>query len=243
VVDDFNADGRPDLAVVSTGSDTVSVLVNAAQPAAEVDTSGVSFGTQAQATIGAPSPVTVRSTGDRALRVQRLRMAGAARDDFLVTTDTCTGEVVAPGDSCQIFLRFAPQAAGPRAASLQIVSDAPTVDVALSGTGGALPAGPPGPSGTARPLLAAVFAADRHSARAGRRLRVRYVSTMDALVTVQLRRGRRVVRRLTATAVAGRNTLTLRVPARRGRYTLALTAVAADQRVTDSARLDVRPRG
>ena len=49
------------------------------------------------------------------------------------------------------------------------------------------------------------------------------MSTMDALVTVELRRGTRVVRRLTATAVAGRNTLSLPVPARRGRYTLALT--------------------
>jgi VCBS repeat protein len=244
VVDDFNADGRPDLAGVSKGPDTVSVLLNAALPAIQTDPAP-DFGTQPQATIGPPRSVTVRSTGERALRVQRLRLTGPARDDFLVTTDTCTGEVVAPGDSCEVFLRFAPQAGGSRAASLQIDSDAgnaPIVDVALNGVGGDLPTGPvgpPGPSGAARQLLATVFAADRHSARAGRRLRVRYVSTMDALVTVQLKRGRRVVRRLTATAVAGRNTLSLRVPTRRGRYTLGLTAVGGDQRVTDTARLTV----
>jgi hypothetical protein len=245
VVDDFNADGRPDLAGVTIGTDTVSVLLNAALPAIDADPA-VNFGTQAQTTIGAPRSITVRSTGERALRVERLSTSGPARDDFLITTDTCTGQVVAAGGSCEIGVRFAPQTGGARAASLQVVSDAdntPKANVALSGTGGELPTGPPGPSGSARQLLATVFAADRQSARAKRRLRLRYVSTMDALVIVELRRGSRVVRRLTATAVAGRNTLMLRVPARRGRYTLALTAVAGDQRVTDSARLTVTRRG
>jgi hypothetical protein len=46
------------------------------------------------------------------------------------------------------------------------------------------------------------------------------------------------VRRFTATAVAGRNALAFRAP-RRGRYTLVLTSVAGDQRVTDTARLTV----
>jgi hypothetical protein len=256
--DDFDGDGRPDLAITNSASDSVSVLLNAAEPAIETDPSGLHFGTQAQATISAPRTITVHSTGERALEVERLRKIGPARDDFLVTTDTCTGATIAPGATCTVVVRFAPEATGDREANLQIDSDAPAnpiFDLPLNGVGGALPTGPAGPAGpsgtdgtvgpaaTARSLLATVFAADRHSARAGKRLRLRYVSTMDALVTIELRRGTRVVRRFTATAVAGRNTLTLRVPARRGRYTLALTAVASDQRVTDSARLNVTRRG
>jgi VCBS repeat protein/centrosomal CEP192-like protein len=253
VADDFDGDGRADLASANFDGGNVSVLLNAAQPAIETNPSGLNFGTQAHATISAPRTITVHSTGERALRIQRLRKIGLTPDDYLITTDTCTGAIVAPGGSCTIAVRFAPEATGPHEANLQIDSDAATnsiFDVPLNGTGGALPAGPAGPAGAdgspgvsanARPLLATVFAADRQSVRAGKQLRLRYVSTMDALVTVELRRGARVVRRFTATAVAGRNTLSFRVRGR-GRYTLALTAVAGDQRVTDAARLTVLRR-
>ena len=253
VVDDFDGDGRPDLATVNSNSDTVSVLLNAAAPAIETDPSSLTVPSQPKVTMSAPRTITVHSTGERALRIQRLRKIGLTPDDYLITTDTCTGAIVAPGGTCTIAVRFAPEAAGPHEANLQIDSDAPVngiFDVPLNGTGGALPAGPAGPPGSdgspgvsanARALLATVFAADRQSVRAGKRLRLRYVSTMDALVTVELRRGTRVVRRFTATAVAGRNTLTFRPPGR-GRYTLALTAVAGDQRVTDTARLTVLRR-
>ena len=111
-----------------------------------------------------------------------------------------------------------------------------------SGAGGAEgPAGPPGQPATVRQLLATFFAADRQSARAGRRLSLRYVSTMPAVVTVELRRGTSVIRRLSAAAVAGRNVLSAS-PGATGALRVGATAVTGDQRVTDSARLTVLRR-
>jgi Domain of unknown function (DUF4394) len=117
-------------------------------------------------------------------------------------------------------------------------------------TGPAGPAGSAGPSGqqgapgpagqTAfRDRLAAAFAADRYRGRARRRLRVRFVTTMPALVTLELRRGARRVARVADRVGAGRTQLSFRRLPPRGRYTLRLTAVASDQTVRDTARLRV----
>jgi hypothetical protein len=230
VVAHLNRDGRPDVAVTEAVSATASVLPNATVTRLAASPRTLAFGAQERGTLSAARNVVVSSTGERPLHVRAVRTTG----DYVVVADGCSGETVPSGRTCTLAIRFAPQADGLRRASLRILGDAPTVDVALSGTG------QPPPPATVRELLAAVFAVDRHSARAGGRLRLRYVSTMDALVTVELRRGRRLVRRLSMAAVAGRNVLTLRVPARRGRYRLTLTAVAGDQRVTDAARLRVR---
>jgi hypothetical protein len=251
------------------------VLLNTAVSAIEAEPSGVAYPTQPQHTLSSARTVTVFSTGDRALRPRTVRTIGAAGDDFVITADTCSGEVIAPGATCAIAIRFAPQQQGPREANLQIVSDAPAtpvVDVVLSGIGGEPPSGPvgatgpagptgrPGRAGTAGPpgpagplgspgpagppgadreLLVAAFAAEHHRASGGRRLRLRYVSTIAAQITVELRRGRRIARRVRRSAVSGQNTIVVRTPRRRGRYSLRLTAIAGTQRATDRARLNV----
>jgi VCBS repeat protein/FG-GAP repeat protein len=241
---DADGDGREDVIVGHPDDVTLSVLRNIAVPRIETTPSGLTFATQAQDMISAARTIRVDSTGDRALRPRRVRVAGRDADDFIVTADTCSGEVIAPGGSCILRVRFAPAALGPREADLQIDSDAANLavlDIPMSGVGGALPAGPRGPSGSTavRPLLVAAFATDRVKARAGKRIRLRYVSTMAGVVTLELRRGTRVVRRIGETVSAGRNTLALRAPRKRGRYTLALTVTAGGQTVTDSARLTV----
>ena len=96
--------------------------------------------------------------------------------------------------------------------------------------------GPPGAAGAGRDLLFAVFGLDRYRARPGRRVAIRFVTTVRSLVTVRARRGARVVR----TVRAGRNRVLLRAPRKRGRYRLTLTAVAGAQRATDTATLVVR---
>jgi hypothetical protein len=58
-------------------------------------------------------------------------------------------------------------------------------------------------------------------------------------VTIELRRGRRLITRVTRTAAAVANRLVVRAPRARGRYTLTLTAVAGSSRATDKARLTV----
>lgn len=227
--------------------------------------------------------LTVSSTGEWPLRVRSVRTTGGAPDDFLITRDTCSDEVVAAGATCTVAVRFAPQQQGARQASLQIASDAatPLVEVALDGTGGEAPAGPAGPAGptgpagstgpagptgpvgaagptgptsSPRPIgslqpaapaaaepsrLFAAFGADRHRVRRGQRLRLRYFSSEAARVAVEVRRGRRLLTRITRAASGGANTLVVRAPRARGRYTLALTAVAGTRRATDKAGLTV----
>ena len=230
VVADLDPDSRPDAAVTIASANAVSVLSNTTVTTLAANPSSLTFPAQARGTLSAARDVVVSSTGERPLHVRGARTTG----DYVVVADGCSGETVPPGGTCTLGVRFAPQVDGLRHASLRILSDAAPLDVALSGTGET-------PSAAVRELLAAVFASDALRTRAGR-LRLRYVTTMDAAVTVQLRRGRRVVRRAGDAAEAGSNTLSLRVPARRGRYSLVLTAVAGDQRVTDRARLTVLRR-
>jgi hypothetical protein len=266
---DFNGDGQPDLAVAQWWSNSLSVLPNTAVSAIDIDPSGVTFPAQPEGTVGRAHTVTVSSTGDWPLRARSVRTAGLAGDDYIITADTCSGEMIAPGATCTIAVRFAPQQQGSRQASLRIASDAPAtplVDIALNGTGGQAPAGPAGPTGASGPTgpigspgptgpigspspagpagadrerLVAAFAADRHRATRGRRLHLRYISTIAAHITIELRRGRRLHTRITRTAAGGANTLVIRTPRARGRYTLKLTAVTRTGRATDRARLTV----
>jgi FG-GAP-like repeat len=265
-VGDFNGDGDPDVAVANQLSENVSVLLNRAASAIETEPSGVTFSARPLGSLSAARTFTVISTGDRALRPSRVQTVGAARDDYLIVEDTCTGEVIAPGATCSVAIRFAPQGPGAREANLQVLSDAPLRDMVLNGTGGVSPAGAAGPTGPAGPAgapgapglpgaagppgpggppgpdggrLVAAFAADRHRTRPRRPLRLRYVTTAAARVTIELRRGRRTLRRVRHTAQAGLNTTRFRAPRARGRYTLHLTAVAGPRRATDRARLTV----
>ena len=107
-------------------------------------------------------------------------------------------------------------------------------------------AGADGRDGASPFLIAILDARNRIASRRG--LRIRYVSTMSAAVQLEVIRGERRVARVARTARLGRNAIRWngRIGKRRadaGRYTLRLTAVAADGRRTiDSMRVRVRPR-
>jgi uncharacterized protein DUF4394 len=108
--------------------------------------------------------------------------------------------------------------------------------------GPAGPAGPQGPAGqvVVRDRLAAALASDTYAGRTRRRLAVRFVTTVQALVTLELRRGSRRVARVADQVGPGRARLSFARLPRRGRYTLRLTAAAGGETVTDTARLTVR---
>ncbi|HEV2814424.1 MAG TPA: hypothetical protein VGW10_14305 [Solirubrobacteraceae bacterium] len=78
--------------------------------------------------------------------------------------------------------------------------------------------------------------------RSGRSVRVTYVSTASAAVTLEVMRGTKVVARVAATLVPGRGRLTWngKPKLRPGAYRLQLKAVAGDgQTATDGATLRV----
>ncbi len=105
-------------------------------------------------------------------------------------------------------------------------------------TGPAGPQGAVGQSGAVR--LAAALADSRYRARRGRSLRLRYVVTRSARVTVDVLKGRKRVARKVANAIAGRNQLSVRAPKKAGRYSLRFAVRSSDgQATSDSARLTV----
>jgi hypothetical protein len=111
--------------------------------------------------------------------------------------------------------------------------------------GPAGPAGPVGPTGPAGPAgrapLALALANTRLSVRAGRRVTLRYASTDNASVLVQIVRGRRTLARARGRARRGPNTIRVRAPRQAGRYRLRLAASTADDRgASASAVLVVR---
>jgi hypothetical protein len=136
------------IAVGGGGGLAVSVPVMQVTPA-----SPPAFGTTSQGLLSSPLMLTVSNAGLRALSISGLSFTGSNPGDFFVSSNSCLG-AVAPGESCQIGVSFAPQGEGPRSASLQILSndyaDSPLLEP-LSGTGGALPRGPRGPAGARGP--------------------------------------------------------------------------------------------
>jgi hypothetical protein len=149
LIADLTGDGLPDIATADASADAVSVLPNASAPAPQALLSGP-FGDEEVGRTGAARTVTVTNAGAAPLRIAGLATAGAAADDFLVTGDTCTGTTVASGGaaSCIVRIRFAPSAAGARAAALRIRgAGGPAIDVPLSATGTA-PADDEAPAST-----------------------------------------------------------------------------------------------
>jgi hypothetical protein len=86
-------------------------------------------------TIGSPSSATLtfaaQTTPSEA--VQSVSLIGAQSGLFQVTSDQCGGQAVAA--TCDVTVAFAPASVGQAAATLRVVGDAGTQDVALTATG------------------------------------------------------------------------------------------------------------
>ncbi len=146
--------GTLQVETVGQGSAMSHALAVLTPDPATVDPESLAFGAQAKGTLGPAQTVTV-TAGTLPLQVERVKTEGTGQDDFLLSTDGCSGETLAPGEQCPVRVRFAPSEEGQRTAKLVFQSngaDDPTVT--LTGDGGQLPAGPPGepgPNGTPGP--------------------------------------------------------------------------------------------
>jgi uncharacterized repeat protein (TIGR01451 family) len=122
-----------------------NVIRRVQQPAVgiQVDVASVDFGVQGLAVTSASHVVTVTSNGTAPALMGAMVISGPI--DFTVVSSSCSGAVLAIGQSCQIGVAFAPTAIGTRTATLQIndnASDAPQL-VALTGVGASLVTSPP----------------------------------------------------------------------------------------------------
>ena len=121
-------------------------------PALATSPGSLLFAAQPQGMASPPQSVTVSNSGPGALNVTGLQLGGSAPADFYVSSSTCAGAIPA-GSSCQVTVRFAPMAQGPRSAALVIASDDPAspASVSLSGSGTPPPQGPAGNPGARGP--------------------------------------------------------------------------------------------
>ncbi|HEV7493026.1 hypothetical protein [Baekduia sp.] len=120
---------------------------------ASVSAATPDFGaSQARETLGAPRAVVVTPALGTA-GVTGVKLAGTDVDDFLISSDHCTGAAVdaGAGTTCTVNVRFAPSVIGARHATLEVTSTASdaTLSVPLDGVGGSLAAGPAGQDGAA----------------------------------------------------------------------------------------------
>jgi Abnormal spindle-like microcephaly-assoc'd, ASPM-SPD-2-Hydin len=97
--------------------------------------SSLSFGNQNVKTASAARAITLSNAGSAALAITSIAISGTNAGDFS-QTNTC-GTSVAAGASCTISVKFTPQAAGARSASLTVTDNAAGSPhrAALNGTG------------------------------------------------------------------------------------------------------------
>lgn len=116
----------------------------------------LTFAGQPLDTYSTPQTLTVTDSGHGELQIASAQVTAGDADDFLITTDTCSGATLWPGDTCTAHVRFGPTATSGtngRSATLTVTSNDPAspLSITLLGTGGQLPQGPPGKTGATGP--------------------------------------------------------------------------------------------
>ena len=124
-----NATGSPQ-SVVLTGTGTA-----APAPVAALTPASLAFGNVVVPTTSAMQTATLKNTGNAALAISSIALAGTNPTDF-AQTNNCGGSL-APGISCQISVTFTPASAASFAATIVVTDNAAGSphQVALSGTG------------------------------------------------------------------------------------------------------------
>ena len=130
-----------------TSPATVFMSGTGTAPDESVLPGSIAFGNQQTGTASSTRMVTVQNTANATgpLQVGSVALAGADPSSFDLVFDGCSGQLLSPGDACEVGARFAPAEAGGRSASIQIPSNGSTspVSVDLSGAGEAPAPAPP----------------------------------------------------------------------------------------------------
>ena len=104
-------------------------------PGSGVSPSSYNFGNIVVGSSSGAQTFTVSNTGTANLVIGTITLTGTNPTQFSKQNDNCSGQTVAPSGSCTVQAVFSPTSAGGMNASLSIPSNAPTVNVPLSGTG------------------------------------------------------------------------------------------------------------
>jgi hypothetical protein len=134
---------------VPTGQ-AAEVTISYDAPTADLSGTQLGFGTVPLGITSVEQTITVTNNGSAPLVVSGYSISGADPGDFLISNRCDLAHV---GGTCQIGVRFDPQATGTRSASLTLLTNAAAAPsaITLSGTGGSLPQGPQGEQGPPGP--------------------------------------------------------------------------------------------
>lgn len=108
------------------------------QPQVSLSSSSLGFGSQTQGTSSAPQAVTLTNTGNAALHISAIALAGSYPKDWS-QPNTCTAPLAAQA-TCMISVTFSPSDNGVLSAMVNIADDAPNSPQTVNLYGNAVPA-------------------------------------------------------------------------------------------------------
>jgi hypothetical protein len=113
---------------------------------ASLGPAGHDFGAQAAGTAGPSQTFSLTNESAAPLEIDTAAVSGLDPDQFRLAADACVETTLAPGASCSLGVRFAPEGTGARSAVLRVRTSAGTQTAVLTGEGvaaapGAAPAG------------------------------------------------------------------------------------------------------
>lgn len=126
------------MALFGEGDGGTMILLEGEGQASQIGLSAgaIDFGALAAGSRSEARTLLVSNDGDTAADVERVVLAGTDPDQFLLAGEECGGETLAPGASCAVRVRFAPDSAGAKRAKLRVSGGFGTLSAALSGTAG-----------------------------------------------------------------------------------------------------------
>lgn len=104
----------------------------------EISPTSHDFGTVNVGSTSEAQTFTVSNTGDADLVISTITLTGTDAFEFGIQNDNCSGQTIAPSESCTVDVVFSPTSEGSKNADLSIPSNdpyTPTLDVPLTGTG------------------------------------------------------------------------------------------------------------
>jgi 6-phosphogluconolactonase (cycloisomerase 2 family) len=109
------------------------------QPQVTLSAGSLSFPSQTQGTASTPQVITLTNSGNAALHVSGITLAGTFAKDWS-ETQTCTAAAIATQGTCTISVTFSPSDNGILSAELSVADDAPSAPQTINLYGNAVPA-------------------------------------------------------------------------------------------------------
>jgi hypothetical protein len=101
----------------------LDVFLRDLPPAPTLNPAVVNLGTRAVGADPVPGAAVLANAGWGPLAVTGASVKGAARTEFPITADSCTGIVLYRGSACTVTVSFSPAREGPRAATLEVADN------------------------------------------------------------------------------------------------------------------------